>query len=191
MASLVCVYDANVLYPAQLRDLLMRLALEELVRPHWTDRIQQEWMGNLLENRPDISLEQLERTCELMERALPGAHVDEEAYLSRIEDLSLPDSKDRHVLAAAIEAGAEVIVTFNLSDFPAEALEPYGIRAIHPDMLVQVLIEVDPAGVLEAMRQHRRAQRRPPLSPAEYADVLRNARLDGAARFAAQHGSGL
>ena len=191
MASLVCVYDANVLYPAQLRDLLMRLALEELVRPHWTDRIHQEWMENLLENRLDISREQLKRTRQLMVQALPGAHVEEEAYRRHIGDLDLPDPEDRHVLAAAIEAEAEVIATFNLGDFPAEALEPYGIRAVHPDMLVLELVEEDSAGVLEAMRQHRRTQRQPPISPEEYADVLRNARLDEAARFAAQHGSEL
>jgi hypothetical protein len=39
-------------------------------------------------------------------------------YEARIPQLSLPDTDDRHVLAAAIEAGATVIVTFNLSDFP-------------------------------------------------------------------------
>lgn len=191
MASLVCVYDANVLYPAQLRDLLMRLALAELVRAHWTDRIHREWVENLLEDRPDISPEQLERTRELMEQALPGAHVDGEAYRRHIGDLDLPDPKDRHVLAAAIETEAEVIVTFNLRDFPAEALEPYSIRAVHPDVLVLELIEEDPAGVLEAMRRHRRTQRRPPISPEQCADVLRNARLDKAAGFAAQHRSEL
>lgn len=78
-----------------------------------------------------------------------------------------------------------------MRDFPAEALEPYSIRAVHPDVLVLELIEEDPAGVLEAMRRHRRTQRRPPISPEQYADVLRNARLDKAAGFAAQHRSEL
>ena len=67
----IVVYDANVLYPAQLRDLLMRLAVSGLGRAHWSDQIHEEWMENVLANRPDLRREQLERTRALMERALP------------------------------------------------------------------------------------------------------------------------
>jgi hypothetical protein len=69
----VAVYDANVLYPAQLRDLLMRLAVADLVRAHWSDAIHDEWIRNLLDNRDDLTRAQVERTRELMENALPGA----------------------------------------------------------------------------------------------------------------------
>ena len=72
----IVVYDANVLYPAQLRDLLMRLAVAGLVRAHWSDQIHEEWMENVLANRPDLRREQLERTRALMERALPSARVE-------------------------------------------------------------------------------------------------------------------
>lgn len=91
------------------------------------------------------------------------------------------------MLAAAIEAGASVIVTFNLSDFPEATLRPRGIRALHPDALVRELADRDPAGVLEAMRRHRGKQRRPPISPSEYVQVLQGARLKGAAAFASEH----
>ena len=70
------VYDANVLYPAQLRDLLMRLAVSGLVRAHWSDEIHEEWMENVLANRPDLRREQLDRTRMLIERALPSARVE-------------------------------------------------------------------------------------------------------------------
>lgn len=60
-------------------------------------------------------------------------------YEARIPDLQLPDPNDRHVLAAAIEAGATVIVTFNLSDFPRFSLQPYGIRAVPPDTFLETL----------------------------------------------------
>lgn len=71
MVAITAVYDANVLYPAQLRDLLMWLALGELVQAQWTDEIHEEWTRNLLENRPDIAPEKLSKTRALMEEALP------------------------------------------------------------------------------------------------------------------------
>ncbi len=77
------VYDANVLYPAPLRDLFMHLALTGLFRARWTEEIHQEWMRNVLANRPDISQEQLERTRDLMNRAVLNCLVIgyEELYL--------------------------------------------------------------------------------------------------------------
>ncbi|WP_211214075.1 PIN domain-containing protein [Salisaeta longa] len=101
----VVLYDANVLYPAQLRDLLMRLAIADLVRAHWSDAIHEEWMRSLLANRRDLTRAQLERTRDLMEAALPGASVDR--YQQNIPKVTLPDPDDRHVLAAAVHAGAE------------------------------------------------------------------------------------
>ena len=95
----VVVLDANVLYPAQLRDLLMRLAVAGLMRAHWTDRIHKEWMRAVRERHPDISPDQLNRTRELMERALPSARVV--GYQRRVKHLSLPDADDRHVVAAS------------------------------------------------------------------------------------------
>ena len=61
MANFTVVYDACVLYPAPLRDLLMRLALTDLFRARWTQEIQEEWMRNVLVNRPDLTREQLDR----------------------------------------------------------------------------------------------------------------------------------
>lgn len=60
------MFDACVLYPAPLRDLLMHLALTDLFRARWTDQIHDEWIRNLLENRPDLNFAQLTRTKELM-----------------------------------------------------------------------------------------------------------------------------
>ncbi|MGH3170523.1 MAG: PIN domain-containing protein [Trebonia sp.] len=78
-------------------------------------------------NRPDLSPERLTVTRERMNTALPGALVS--GYEPLVEALKLPDPDDRHVLAAAIAAGAVVIVTSNLDDFPAEALRPFGVEA--------------------------------------------------------------
>ena len=129
--SYTVVFDANVLYPAPLRDLLMRLAMEDVFLARWTDRIHDEWIRNVLRHRPDLMVEQLHRTRDLM-----NAHVRDclvTNYEPLIDALELPDVDDRHVLAAAIKAQAQAIVTVNLSDFPLEKLEPLGIEPLYPD----------------------------------------------------------
>lgn len=110
------VYDACVLYPAPLRDFLMWLALSGRFRARWSLEIHNEWKRNLLKNRPDLTTEQLDRTSDLMDQAIPDACVS--GYEKLIEGLTLPDIDDRHVLAAAIRCNASVIVTFNQKDFP-------------------------------------------------------------------------
>jgi hypothetical protein len=79
------------------------------------------------------------------------------SYQTLIETVALPDVDDRHVLAAAIHARAETIVTFNRKDFPAAALAPYDIEAQHPDEFVSGLLDADEAAVVEAARRQRAA----------------------------------
>ena len=150
MANFTAVYDASVLYPAPLRDLLMRLALTDLFRARWTEDIHEEWIRSLLEARPDLRREQLERTRELMNANVRDCLVA--GYRSLIPGLELPDPDDRHVLAAAIRASASVIVTFNLRDFPAAQLEQYGAEAQHPDEFVVHLVGLNQAKVCAAAR---------------------------------------
>lgn len=59
------IYDACVLYPAPLRDLLMQLALTGAYRARWSEQIHDEWTRNVLKNRPDLTSAQLDRTVEL------------------------------------------------------------------------------------------------------------------------------
>jgi hypothetical protein len=70
------LYDACVLYPAPLRDLLLRLALTDLYRARWSEAIHEEWIGAVLRNRPDLSRQQLERTSALMNAHVRDALVD-------------------------------------------------------------------------------------------------------------------
>src|SRR5690606_10197106 len=116
-------YDACVLFPAPLRDLLMHVALTDLYRAKWTDAIHEEWIRSVLNARPDLSRPQLERTRQLMNVHVRDCLVT--GYEALIDGVTLPDPKDRHVVAAAIGAGANVIVTFNLKDFPESALKPW------------------------------------------------------------------
>lgn len=96
------LYDANVLYPNVLRDVLIRLAQTGLVHARWTDRILDETFENLAEDRPDIPAATLTKLRELMNRAVPDCLVT--GYEALIPALTLPDEDDRHVLAAAIRA---------------------------------------------------------------------------------------
>lgn len=121
------VYDACVLYPSVTRDLLIRVGIEGLVRAHWSERILDEVFRNLKANRPDLDPANLDRTRSLMAQALPDAWVTGHEPL--IQALTLPDPDDRHVLAAAIRTGAQVIVTDNIRDFPSAPLAPFGIEA--------------------------------------------------------------
>jgi hypothetical protein len=76
-SNFTVIYDACVLYPAPLRDLLMQLALTELFRARWTDRIHDEWTRNVLKNRPDLTVAQLNRTRSMMNAAIEDALVFE------------------------------------------------------------------------------------------------------------------
>jgi len=175
MATFTVLYDACVLYPAPLRDFLLRLALTELFRARWTETIHAEWMASVLADRPDLTRAQLERTRALMNAAVPDCLV--EGYHSLIAGLTLPDPRDRHVLAAAIRAGAGAIVTFNLKDFPPEALQSYGIEAQHPDAFVLDLLDRDHRKVCEAARRQRRSLKNPPQTIDEYLLNLANQQL--------------
>lgn len=169
------VLDACVLYPAPVRDLLLHLANEGLYRPKWSDQIQDEWVRNLLLNRPDLNSGQLQQTTMAMDRAFPQAAVHQ--YEALIGTLELPDADDRHVLAAAIHSQASLIVTANLKDFPAPYLRSFGIDAQHPDRFVTQLIETNPAGALRAFQAQVASLRKPPKTADEVLETLRRSGL--------------
>lgn len=164
------VLDANVLYPAPLRDLLMHLALVNLYRPKWTNAIHDEWMRNVLKNRPDLEPRQLERTRKLMNAHVLDCLVTD--YEGLTPTLALPDPDDRHVLAAAIKARADLIVTFNLGDFPERALSKYGVRVQHPDRFVHTFIEQDVEAVCTAVKRQREDLRKPPFTAEQLLNVF-------------------
>ena len=170
MATFTALFDASVLYPAPLRDLLMHLAATELFRARWTRAIHEEWIAALLKKRPELARERLERTRDLMNAAVLDCLV--EGYEDLIAALVLPDPQDRHVLAAAIHARADVIVTVNLSDFPSDVLRKYGMDAQHPDVFVRYLIDLSAAAVCGAIKRHRANLKNPPKTVEEYLDTL-------------------
>jgi len=136
------------------------LAEQQLYRPKWSELIQEEWKRNLLQNRPDLKETKLIRTIEIMNRAFPDAEVN--GYSSLIKNLTLPDKDDRHVLAAAIRSRSDVIVTFNLKDFPRKFLEGFQIEPVHPDLFIVNLIELDEENGISAFDQQVNQLKNPP-----------------------------
>jgi hypothetical protein len=185
MGELTVVYDACVLYPAPIRDLLMWLAVSGRFRARWTDAIHDEWTRSVARNRPDLSPENLRRTRELMNLHVPGCLVT--GYESLIDSLHLPDANDRHVLAAAIHCGADRIVTFNLIDFPESGLKPYRIQAQHPDDFICELAKTDTAAVCAAARAQRTSLHKPPKTVAQHLDTLHGVGLTEVAAFLREH----
>lgn len=165
------ILDACVLYPAQLRDLLMHLGIVGLYQPKWSSRIHEEWCRNLLQNRPELKSDALARTVSLMNKALPDANVT--GYENLISGLTLPDVDDRHVVAAAIRANAGVIVTRNCRDFPASVLTPLNIDVLPPDIFIADLIDLNLMLSLEAVTRQRQSLRHPSFSAAAFLSMLR------------------
>src|SRR5258708_2478873 len=130
--SPVAIYDACVLYPFHLRNLLVQCAVDRLVEARWTDEIHEEWIRSLSASNPALSPRHLYAARDLMNAVLPAATVSD--YEAITPDIVLPGADDRHVVAAAVAAGASVIVTWNVRDFPATELRKYRLRAQTPDI---------------------------------------------------------
>jgi hypothetical protein len=175
VATFVAVYDACVLYPAPLRDLLIRLAQTGHFRARWTERIHDEWLHNLKLNRPDLPDEALDRTRRLIDEAVADALVTD--YESHESSFTLPDRGDRHVVAAAVRCNAGVIVTYNVRDFPSDVLAPLGISAQHPDEFVSHLFDLAPGAVSAAVRDQRAALMHPPRTIDELLDTFLSLQL--------------
>ncbi len=171
MKPVVAIYDACVLFPPSLRDLLVWLSIVGVCRARWSDAIHEEWIHAVSTHRPNVQLASLQRCRELMDASVPDSLVVD--YEGLIPTLVLPDPDDRHVLAAAILGGTDCIVTFNLKDFPTDILAAHGIEAIHPDDFVVGLLEQSPESVCLAVRSQRELLKAPPKSAGEHLATLK------------------
>jgi predicted nucleic acid-binding protein len=167
VAPFKVVLDANVLYPFTLRDTLLRAAAADLFQVYWSEEILEETRRNLLKSA-GLSEEQAERLIRTMNEAFPEAIV---AGYAPLVSAMKNDEKDRHVAAAAVKAGAQVIVTANLDDFRNL---PDGIEAQSPDEFLSNLVDLDADGFIELLNEQAAALKK----PAHTLDEL----LDGLAR---------
>lgn len=124
----IVLLDACVLVPQRLCSRLLTFAEEGLFAPRWSERILSE-TERALTKKLGVSKDRADRRIAAMSTAFPEASV---YGFEALEDGLTCHPKDRHVLAAAIAAGAETLVTINLKDFPDESCSPHDITAKDP-----------------------------------------------------------
>jgi len=178
MTPPVAVLDACVLVPISLCDVLMELADAALYKPLWSQAILDETYKALVDKR-GVPTDRAKHRIWLMQTVQPSATVN--GFESLIPEMG-NHPKDRHVLAAAVQAKCPLIVTANLTDFPASALEPHGIKAISPDDFLLRLLNADAEAVWTAVDNKRAAYRQPPRTMNQFCDILAKT----VPRFAAQ-----
>ncbi|HEX6797452.1 MAG TPA: PIN domain-containing protein [Ktedonobacterales bacterium] len=157
---LTAVLDANVLLPAPLRDTLLRAAEAGLFAPRWSVEILDEVERNLM-HKWRLTDERAARLITVMRRQFSEALVDFSAdFVATMPN----DPKDKHVMAAAVVAGAQLIVTHNLRDFPEVALAPYGIEACSPDVFLSRLLASEANVMTQDIVQQAADLRNPPMT---------------------------
>jgi predicted nucleic acid-binding protein len=175
------VLDACVLVPSLLCDVLLHLAEDDLYNPLWSAEILDETQRALV-GKLGVDPERAQRRLGQMRRAFPSAEVDD--YESLIPAMT-HDPKDRHVLAAAVRGNADLIVTANIKDFPASALDMYGLSAVHPDDFLLDQLDLDTVATVRALRRARTGYRRPTMTGERFYSALTRMTPLFAARAAA------
>jgi hypothetical protein len=181
----VAVFDACILYPFHLRNIIVQAAVDRLVEARWTDAIHDEWIRNLLAAAPGIPTARLQNTRRLMNEALPTATVN--GYQEHIPIVNLPDPNDRHVVAAGIAASASVILTWNLRHFPAKELKRFGLRKETPDAFLCGLYDQVPDLVTGSLANARRNLTKSEISAPDFISILANQKLVQLAKRVQKH----
>ena len=162
------VLDTCTLFPIGLADLLLRLAEAKVFRPLWSVEILGELERNLI-SKGKASPVLARKRVAAMRQAFPDAMVE------NYEDLvtaTTCDPKDRHVMAAAVRSNAELIVTFNLKDFPVTALRDYDLEAISPDDFLLDQLDLFPEITLGCLAQQAADYRNPRFTLFELVNAL-------------------
>ena len=159
--------DTCVLLKSYLCDTLLSIAETGAYRPLWSPMVMTELERNLA--RRGLDDKQVEHRLDQMNQAFPDAAIT--GYETMISDMT-NDPKDRHVLAAAICGGAEILVTENIRDFPPDAVRPYGIEVISQDAFLLDQFDLRPADVLGALRRQASRYRREPRNVAALLTIL-------------------
>jgi predicted nucleic acid-binding protein len=174
MAAETAVVDACVLFRGGVRDFLLWVAEAGVFSPVWSNVIHDEWIKNRHAKRGD-PMSRLDYARAEMEKAFPGANFDPDPQT--LTTLKLPDMNDLHVVATAVAAKANSIVTYNGRHFPGPVVEPLGLRIETPDMFCARLINQARALVIEGARLHRSGLKKPPYNSEPYLDHLKSQEL--------------
>lgn len=160
------ILDANVLFSAPLRDTLLRAAAEGLFQARWSEQILDEMQRSLIAKAGKPAAKVARLRAEMTRNFSEALVEDYETFIPAMRN----HVDDRHVAAAAVRCGAQVIVTLNLRDF---AELPDGIEAQSPDEFLCNLFDLDPRKMVELLRQQAGDLRAPPVAFKELLDRLR------------------
>lgn len=164
--------DTNVLIPYFTRDFFLELGKRGLPI-HWSASIEAEFLDVWNRLFPFVA-DNGPRVLGLMRRAVPDWRAPESRRI--LKDAKLPDPKDRHVLAAAIGVGANVIVTNNLKDFPPDTLDRYEVVARSPDDVLCAIFDEDPEAFIAAAAAMRARMKSPPMTVEEWLAAVKTGR---------------
>lgn len=164
------VIDANVFYSAFQRDLLWNLVVLRVFQPKWTLEIEAEWTRSLLANRPDLSEDRISRTKLLLRKHGWDWQIVAKPSITSIPEL--PDAKDQHVLAAAIHATADYIITANIKDFPAALMTDFSVKAVTLDEFLTYIERIKPNDVRQGILTHLETLQPYRISAPEYSALL-------------------
>lgn len=173
------VLDTNVVYPVIIRDILFWFAYYELYTPKWSEHIFDEWKRVMIGK--GVSETEAEKRIAKANEAFPDAQVRN--YKGLIEQLTLPDKDDRHVLAAAIKANANLIVTNNRKDFPEAYLQSFGLSAKTADDFLTDIIDLNQEQAVAAFKEMVLNKMNPKQDEFEVLNQLRNAGLTATANY--------
>jgi hypothetical protein len=139
----VVLADANILFSRTLRDYFLYAADEGAIEIHWSRQIQAEMSRNLRE-KLGLSNDSTSRLEQLMNDYIEYALVEVDPdYLDVVEAVQM-DAGDRHVLAAALSADADILLTDNTKHFPTGWMAEHGIELLTAGQLLTRLAEVFP-----------------------------------------------
>lgn len=156
-APFIVVVDANILFPLTLRDTLLRAAAADFYQLRWSKEILDEMERNLVSTMT-MPADKAARLRAQMEKFFPEAMVT--GYEPLIAGMQ-NDPKDRHVVAVAVKAGAQVVTTANLKDFTPL---PDGVEAQSPDEFLTNLFDLDPHAFIEMLRAQAADLHKPPVT---------------------------
>lgn len=171
--------DTCVLYPIVLTDTLLRVAEQQVFRPYWSEDVMEELQRNLGQV-PQVGPDASRRRIRAVNRAFPDATVT--GYEALIHGMEC-DPKDRHVMAAAVHSECQIVVTYNIKDFPPEAMAQHQLEVVHPDTFLLDQLDLYPEAVYVALRQQSTESARPRLTALQLIASFEKLELKG---FAAE-----
>jgi predicted nucleic acid-binding protein len=166
--------DTNVLFPFSVMDLMLALTEDGIHEVLWSAALLDEW-ERVIVRQQRRSAESAAGIAAVIREYFADSEVPESSFAHLVDEMPSSDPDDRRHIAAAVAGHAEMIVTWNLSDFPVVPLAELGLQVVDPDQYLQKLLGEVPEEVVVAVVRLSHEKRRPPLTPYDLVDMLAKA----------------